>query len=261
MSLLSKFLFLGLGAIVGGGFFFFFGVSRAKPSERDEAQTLSEATTPPLPSSAPKTVQGEEKDEPREWFLGFALGKRIAFDPKLLQRYELIQDRCTVGFDGKSTIHDFTGSTKNLSGFFEARLARLEEGVQGRLTIDAVSLDTKDPDRDREMHENHLHTKRFPRIALELKGFSGAVWNESYDSGKGSLLAEVEIHGVRRNVAVAVSIARRDHTLQVRGRVALLMSEFGITPPSKFAVIRVQDEVQVWFDIQAKLSAVEGQRP
>lgn len=252
MSMFSKLLFLASGALAGAGLYFFFSGDR---DDKDE--------TPPVlaPIPSPQIPLSQETDAPREWFLGFALGKRTAFDPTISQRYELIQDRCVVGFDGKSTIHDFTGSTRKLSGFFEARFAQLEDGVAGMLSIDTASLDSKDPDRDHEMHEKHLHSKRFPSIALAFKSFSKSSWNDGYDRGVGDLLGELEIHGVKRSVTIPVSVVRQGQTLQVQGRVPLKMSDYGITPPSKFAVIRVQDEVNVWFDIQAKLSAVGVEKP
>jgi polyisoprenoid-binding protein YceI len=151
-----------------------------------------------------------------------------------------------AGFDGTSTLHDFRGWTKNVTGWIEFGPGRIDSTAKAAFVVDARTLDTGDKDRDRAMHEEHLESARYPDMKFTLSGF------HSEPGGSCTIRGTLEIHGHSRSVEMAGSFELRpDGVLHVKGQVNAKMSEFGITPPSKVLVIRTADEIRVWFEAWA----------
>jgi polyisoprenoid-binding protein YceI len=163
-----------------------------------------------------------------------------------------MRDRCVAGFDGTSTLHDFRGWTKVVTGGVDFEPGRIDETAKAVFRVDARTLDTGDKDRDRVMHEENLESARYPEMTFTLSEFRSGPRDSC--TIKGTL----DIHG--RSLAAEWNgsfTIRPDGVLHVLGRSRCKMSDFGITPPSKVLVIRTSDEIQVWFEVWA----APGERP
>jgi polyisoprenoid-binding protein YceI len=159
---------------------------------------------------------------------------------------EPLEGRSVAGFDGSSTLHDFRGWTKKVTGEVEFEPARIDETAKATFVVDARTLDTGDPDRDKAMHEEHLESVKFPEMRFTLSEFR--------TTGKGvcSIRGTIEIHGQSRPAEFTGTFELRpDRVLHVKGELRTKMSEFGITPPSKVLIIRTADEIKVWFEVWA----------
>jgi polyisoprenoid-binding protein YceI len=159
---------------------------------------------------------------------------------------DTLPGKCVAGFDGTSTLHDFRGWTKSVSGWIEFEPGRIDPTARAAFVVDARTLDTGDKDRDRAMHDEHLESARYPEMKFTLSEFhSGA-------DGSCTIQGTLEIHGRSRSVEMAgIFLVRPDGLLHVKGKVVAKMSDFGITPPSKVLVIRTADEINVWFEAWA----------
>lgn len=164
-----------------------------------------------------------------------------------LIQLRLMDGRCIAGFDGTSSLYDFTGWTKAVTGEGTYELGRLAETAKAWVVADARTLDTGDAERDAEIHSEHLESAKFPQIRFELAQLK-MTGTES-----GVAVGTLEIHGVRQNVTVSCTIRMRlDGYVHMTGEVRARMSVFGIRPPSKLGVVKVADELRFWFEIWAE---------
>lgn len=167
--------------------------------------------------------------------------------PPAMMRLRLMEGRCVGGFDGTCTLFDFSGWTRAVVGELTFETGRLVETARGRVTADPASLDTGDAGRDREIRENLLELERYPRMSFDLSALRMTGVDTVDVSGT------MEIHGIRRDVTIPCSIRlRRDGYVWVKGEIKANMSDFGIEPPVKLAIIKVADEIRIWFEVWAE---------
>jgi polyisoprenoid-binding protein YceI len=202
--------------------------------------------TPPAPVTQP-----EEPPAAGRSFLAFALPSReLGFEGP--HTWEILGDLSRVGFDGKSTLHDFSGVSSRVRGSVEVDLSRPADGIAGRIEIDARSLSTANEGRDEAMLE-HLEVERFERIAFTPTGFTLGAVDVAARSVEGRVRGRMSIHGTEREIELAVSghldEARR---LVVEGELPLLLSDYGVEAPSKLGLISMEDQVRVWVHLRAR---------
>ncbi len=203
----------------------FFGFAVAST----EAATVEPPKPPPEP---PKPVATPAPVEP----------------PKpVLLRYVPAKNRCAAGFDGESTLHKFAGNTTAVTGWVEFEKGRHETTARAEFVVDARTLDTGNESRDKEMHEKHLESAKFPELRFSLA--SQTPWSQD---GAFAMTGTLEIHGAKKDVTFAcVGKLRRDGWLHVKGELAAKLTDYGIKPPSKL-VVSVRDDINIWFELWAK---------
>jgi len=150
-----------------------------------------------------------------------------------------------VGFDGTSTLHDFTGRTRDVSGEVFADPEHPTVFASGRIDCKAESLDTDNDSRDEKMRE-HLDVAHYPVITFSLSNAEG----ERRAQGEVDVAGSFAIHGVQREYHLAVtSEVAADGSLRVRGRAPIKLRDHGIVPPAVM-LIEVGEVVEVWFDLR-----------
>lgn len=202
------------------------------------------APTEPPSAPAPEPAAGRS-------FLAFALPAREqGFEG--LRTWEVLGDLSRVGFDAKSTLHDFSGTSERVRGSLRVDLARPEQGIEGRIEIDAASLSTADGARDEEMGRR-LESARFATIAFTPTGFRATGGDPAERRVVGRVRGRMAIHGVERDLELPV-VARLDEArrLVIEGEAALQLSDFGITAPSKLGLISMENGVKVWIHLRAR---------
>lgn len=206
------------------------------------------------PPSAPVVAEGPaavEATPAGRSFLAFSLpSKEQGFEGA--RTWEILGDLSRVGFDAKSTLHDFSGVSARVRGSVRVDLSRPADGISGRIEIDAKSLSTANEGRDEAMLE-HLEAERFERIAFVLSGFTLGAVDPSAHRVEGMVRGRMSIHGVEREIEMAVrgqlDEARR---LVIEGELPLLLSDYGVEVPSKLGLISMQDQVRVWIHLRAR---------
>ena len=228
-----------LGMIVGGGGIL--GLQALGPASSPPAVPPPASSPPPAPP--PPAVE----------FFGLPSATAEEARPvaeETVRRYVPIRGSSVAGFDATSTLHDFRGWTRGVSGEIRFDPARLEETAGAEIVVDARELDTGDKDRDKDMHEL-LESQGFPSFKLTLSRFVRT--DPSRRDGPFTLHANLEIRGQAVPVESSGTFTLRpDGHLHVKGEFRVRMSQFGITPPVTAVVIRVDDEVKVWFEVWAK---------
>jgi polyisoprenoid-binding protein YceI len=160
-------------------------------------------------------------------------------------RFVIDSSASEVGFDGTSTLHDFTGRTHDVTGEVFADPAHPTEFASGRVECKAESLDTDNDSRDEKMRE-HLDVVNFPTISFTLANAEG----ERKGANEVDVAGSFAIHGVQREYHITLtSEVAADGSLHVRGRLPLKLRDHGIVPPAVM-LIEVGELVQVWFDLK-----------
>lgn len=235
-------------------------IARMEAPEPPPPPPVLTLPTPPVEpgtSEPPSSSPAPAPRPPAFDFFGFETegSERAAPPPPAprVLRFEPLKDRCAAGFDATSTLHDFRGWTKAVGGHVSFERERLEETASAVITVDARTLDTNNPDRDKEMHADFLHSGTFPELRFELKEFRRT------SEGAYRMKGRLEIHGTSRDVEIPGTFElRADGYLHAKGELRARMSDFGISPPVTALVIRVDDEIRIWFEIWA---AAKGGAP
>lgn len=151
--------------------------------------------------------------------------------------------------EGGSTIRDWSCSTSSLRATMIEGSGRPSRAtVSGELRVPVATLDCGD-----ERMESDLRTAvregEHPDIAFLLTEWELAPEGEGF---RGVARGELTLAGQVRPVEVAV---RGEHDpsggARATGRTDLLMTSFGITPPSAFfGLIKARDQVVVRFDLR-----------
>jgi polyisoprenoid-binding protein YceI len=177
-----------------------------------------------------------------------------------LERYEIDARASTIGFDGTSPLHDFTGKTHAITADLRADRADPGRLVGGVVWIDARTLDTDNHTRDGEMRDL-LGVKEFPEIVFHLDSVQGRL-----DHGRGEFTAQgrFTIKGVEKARVVKFHIdpvpPAKDNSgrdLRVQGEVRFKMTDHGIERPGVL-IAKVADEVRVWLDLRLRPVADAG---
>lgn len=223
-------------------------VAPVEPVEPVEPATVA---TPPVAAVAPEPAKPKAGG-----FLSFSVpAATFRFDAQ--QDYVLAPDLCRVGFDAKSTLHDFSGATAKVTGRFTADFDDPAGGWTGEIVCDAGTLLTGVDGRDANMWE-HLDTKNHPQIRFVIARFVPAAGG--IDVGKQTARGEVQgtmsIRGVERQLRMPVGIeVDASKRVVVTGQVPLKLSDYGVPVPSQLGVINMQDEVVVWIALRARVQS------
>jgi polyisoprenoid-binding protein YceI len=164
--------------------------------------------------------------------------------------------RITVS--GTTNVHDYTASTTSV------KLTRVQLGSPSSGTVlddivkpgslealeigvSAKSLESPKHDFDDNMHKA-LKVQQHPDITFRLTKL------ESASDGAVKALGTLRIAGVERDVTLDLKTRRKDDTLVVSGQLALLMTDYGITPP-KAMLGMLKTDPKVTLTLEAVLTA------
>jgi hypothetical protein len=162
-----------------------------------------------------------------------------------------------VSISGTSNIHEYTASTTTVN----VTRAQLRGSLAGpefwanaltpgaveafEISIPAAKLTSPREGLDKNMHKA-LQVKDHQDITFRLlrleprEGAAGAI------RGIGVL----QIAGVEREVTIDLTTERKDSTLRVQGQVPLLMTDFGIKPPTAMlGMLKTDPKVTVAFEV------------
>jgi polyisoprenoid-binding protein YceI len=185
-------------------------------------------------------------------FLAFTLpSDDFRFDER--RRWTVVPSLSRVGFDGTSTLHDFTGTTSAVTGSMEFDLAHPQDAPAGSIGVDARSVRTGSEGRDEEMF-HVLDTDQFGSFEFELAAFEPTAVDAATSTVKGTARGQLTIRGVTREVAMPVTASvDASRRLVLEGEVPLHLPDFGVPVPNKLGLITMGDDVRLWIALRAKL--------
>ncbi len=234
------------------------GAPAAPPVEPPVAPPVAPLGEAPVaPPVAPPAVPMPEPAAPAakpKGFLSFSL-PTAAFRFDALQTYQLVPELCRVGFDAKSTLHDFSGVTSRVTGRFTADFDDPAGAWRGEVSCEAATLVTGVDGRDANLRE-HLATQEHPAIRFEVDRFVPAPGgiDVGKQTARGEIVGRMTIRGVTRELHMPVSVAvDPSRRVVIEGQTPLRLSDYGVPVPSQLGVINMQDEVVVWIALRARV--------
>lgn len=158
----------------------------------------------------------------------------------------------TVQIHGTSTLHDWTSDVTEFSGTFKRDNGNGIEAIQSlQFEIKAESIKSGKGGMDKRTY-SALDVKKHPMITYSLNNIAkqdstSDGWSLYNSAG------ELEIAGTKKEVTFTVEGKENaDGTMEFKGSTDMLMSEFGIDPPSAMlGTIRSGDEITIEFHVIA----------
>lgn len=230
------------------------GDALAKQTPLSDAAVPSAASQVGLPPSLPAASAEAKPEAKTKGFLSFQLPSQ-QFDLAALQRFVVLPNLSRVGFDAKSTLHDFSGTSQSIRGEWTARLSQPAQALAGFIALPSKSLDTQNSGRDEEMFKL-LAVEQAPELRFQISGFvpEGATGlGPSSPTLRGSVRGTMTIKGKSREMSMPVRL-RLDESkrLVVEGETELALSDYGVDAPNKLGVISMNDRVRIWIALRAR---------
>jgi polyisoprenoid-binding protein YceI len=152
-----------------------------------------------------------------------------------------------VVFTSKATAETFQGKTDQLQGWISLDPAQLADSVAVRIEVDVASLKTGIGKRDKDMREDYLETKEFPKAIFEgasLKN-AGATALSPGVPAKLEVEGAFTLHGVTRRLRTTVDVTLKDdRTLEFKTEFPVTLQDYKIERP-KFLFLKLAEVQQV----------------
>jgi polyisoprenoid-binding protein YceI len=165
------------------------------------------------------------------------------------RRWVTVAGKSEVSFAATHPLGNFIGRTESVTGVFRADPENLRRAVSGSLQVNPAALKTGDDGRDRDMWKL-LTVEKYAEIRFSVERVEPSFPSVAERSDVlVTITGQMLIRGVERPLAFSGRVRRRDSGLWVRGETEIKMSDFGISPPSRW-FLQVGDVVLVGFDVQ-----------
>lgn len=115
-----------------------------------------------------------------------------------------------------------------------------------KMVLHIKNLKSGDETLDEHMQES-LKFDKFPEIQLKLSNFS---FTKGEDKNTVKAVGTLTVAGVSKPIELNASLKVDGDNLKIAGIKKILMSEFGITPPTMMmGALKTADEVEISFDV------------
>lgn len=226
----------------------------SEPATEDAPPELAETPVAEAPEPPPAA-----KPERKRGLFSFKLAGGGP-DFTRSQRYQVIGSLSRVGFDAKSTLHDFSGVTSKVEGTLTARLDRDDPQASAMIRAAAAVLKTGVDGRDEEMRKV-LAVEEHPWIRFDLAGLTVSTSDPEARTYRGTAHGTFTIKGVTRELDVPVEISvDASRRLVVSGQATLELPDFGVEVPTVAGAISVEEQVKVWLSLRLRLLGDAGEK-
>lgn len=168
-----------------------------------------------------------------------------ATEPLPVPPWSAVQSRITV--EGTSNLHEWTVSADGMQAIMDLPAGFLD-GQAAATPSGSFSISTKalksDKDRMNRLMWDALGAQQHPQLSFELRGA------RVKDRPANAVDVEVEglltVAGTARPTTMVLRVQRQGERLTVKGELPLLMSDFGIAPPTALlGTLKTGDRVVV----------------
>jgi polyisoprenoid-binding protein YceI len=178
-----------------------------------------------------------------------------------------LQPESTLTLTGDSTLHPFSSRSTALTltdeldakrvasakaAFNDVFGAVLHKGALQKfdLSVPVKSLKSKESGLDKNMYKA-LKADENPDIVFHLSGYEVTPSTVSHEAGHIKADGTLTIAGQTKPVVLEAEGIPDQDVLQVKGRYTLLMSDYGIKPPTMMmGTIKVRNPVVIEYDLR-----------
>jgi polyisoprenoid-binding protein YceI len=141
------------------------------------------------------------------------------------------------------------GATSAITGAIVLDAAGRVVAAQSKITVDITGLKSDSDARDRVIQGRTLHTSQFPTVDIVPKELAGLKhpWPASGEL-KFELRGDLTIHGVTKPWTWQVVATPKADGLAGRATTSFAFGDFGMTAPTSFRVLSVEDKVTLEYD-------------
>ena len=164
----------------------------------------------------------------------------------------------TFSISGTSTMHPYTASTRTVKVASALATAVDPKGLlqpgalQGFELQIPVNTFTSDKDGLTKQMFKAMKADKHPLITFRLGSYTVDAADKVAVKSAGTLT----VAGVERPIDVVLDVTEHAGGLRISGGRDLLMTEFGIKPPTMFmGMLKTSDTVTIKFDLQLALAA------
>ena len=143
--------------------------------------------------------------------------------------------------------NDAVGVTSAISGTIAVDTSGRPDPSQSRISVNITGLKSDSTNRDRVIQGRTLHTDKFPTVDLVPKEFVGLKWPLTAPATF-ELRGDLTIHGVTKPWSWQVTAGPKDGGFAGRATTTFTFGDFGMTPPTSFRVLSVEDKVTLEYD-------------
>jgi polyisoprenoid-binding protein YceI len=165
----------------------------------------------------------------------------------------------TLSISGTSTMHPYVVTTKTLKVGAAVAIATDLKGLLQPGALQAFELQipvntfTSDKDGLTKQMSKALKADKHPTITFRLTSYT-------VESGANGIVVKptgtLTVAGVEKPLEIALDVKEVAGALQVRGTRDVLMTDFGIKPPTMFmGMLKTDDKVTITFALQLALAA------
>jgi len=173
--------------------------------------------------------------------------------------FEIVGGKSSVEFIGTSLMHHFHGVSHEPSGFTSVDFGNPQATTSAEITvpvdsIKGIALGSEKSDLSKNIREN-LESSKYPDIKFKVTQILPENTDASAPSKRSYLLkGDLTIHNVTKPVVLAADTEIKDGYLHVTGEYDNLdMTDYGVEPKPLFAIVSVDDIVDVKFDLYESL--------
>jgi polyisoprenoid-binding protein YceI len=154
-----------------------------------------------------------------------------------------VSEKSRLDFMCKSTLHDFNGTARKLSGSFEQN----QNIAKGFVDVDIAGLTTDEPERDKNMYQM-FDASLYPQIHFVFNDTDMTKILDHHD-GEIKFTGIMTIHNISHPVTLISKGHMEENTLICEGQMLVHLKDYGLKAPSILGLIRVDDAVAVQYNI------------
>lgn len=242
----KQYLLILIALLILGGLGFYFVTSN---SETDPLQPENVATKPvdqiTEPTEVVPVVEEKTMSPELKLFVERAPEGSMIYDISSGSASYVAQKRFLQKDDSV-----VTGTTESVTGY---GWIMLETGALNlHANVDLIALATDSPQRDKDVLGMFEETNA--TLDLEL-ATSTIVVGEEFTL---ETPATIVINGFEKEIPVSIAGTLAEEDFDATGTFTILMSDFGVTPPSLAGVFTVDDEIVVNFKVSGDLLTEEA---
>jgi len=170
-----------------------------------------------------------------------------------------ITSQSQLKLTGNSTLHPYAFQSENVDGqltvnaneFFHHPLKAVADNSGGKVVIPVGDLDSGEHGLNKNMQKT-MKAGKFPEIVFVLDSLTRVTTTKQPEEWtKFQAYGHLTISGQTQHVQLPIEGKQiADEILQFKGEKTLLMTDFGVNPPTlMFGAIKTDNQIKVSFDI------------